>query len=544
MKSPGRGAIDILEEAVHLLRRAPIDVHLLWAVGALPYGLGIVWFTAEMSWSSFAAERLIEASLGLALLFAWKQIWEAVFCARVQAILTGAVEPWSRPRILRLAAVQMAIQPWSLLVIPIAGLLIVPFATTIAFFRNVSVYAGSGSVHAVRLAREQCVVETKQNWMLHALLGLLTLLLVLNYAVTLLLIPQLGRSIFGIETTASRYPGWLLTSTGVTAVLVLVYLTLEPLLSTLYVLRCFYGQSIHTGADLRSSLRRILAGQRAAAATLAIAAVLVFLPAAASAQTSPSQAVDSPASVRPADLERSVSTVVRRSEFAWRIPRTDADAKDRPKWASWIDGIFARAGEFWDWLVEGLRRMFTSDPQTSAPGDANDVWTRTLQYSLWVLGAVFAVGAALILYKQRDDARRRAKATASAAAAPSESPNVDLNDEALTADKLPEQSWLDLAQEWIAKGDMRLALRAMHLAGLSYLNGKGLVTVQRWKTGLEYCTELERRSRSMPAVAPVFVRNVRVFEASWYGRHEVNPDSLQEFAKGLEQMRSHASNRP
>jgi hypothetical protein len=542
VKGSARGAIDNLEEAVHLLRRAPVHVHLLWAAGALPYGLCIVWFTAEMSWSSFAAERLVEASLGLALLFAWKQIWEAVFCASVQSMLTGSVEPWSRGRVLRLAAVQLAIQPWSLLAIPIAALLTVPFATTIAFFRNVSVYAGSGSVHAVRLAREQCVVETKQNWMLQALLGLLTLLLILNYAITLLILPQLGRSIFGLETTASRYPMWLLTSTGVTAVLVLVYLTLEPLLSTLYVLRCFYGQSIHTGADLRSSLRRILAGQRAAAATLVLAIVLLFLPATASGQSSPSRTSES-AALRPADLERSVSTVVRRSEFAWRIPRTDADAKDRPKWASWLDGVFERAGEFWDWLIEGLRRMFTSDPQTSAPGDANDVWTRTLKYSLWVLGAVFAVGAALILYKQRDAARRRANETAAAAGAPSESLNLDLNDEALTADKLPEESWLDLAQEWIAKGDMRLALRAMHLAGLSYLNGKGLVTVQRWKTGLEYCTELERRSRSIPAVTPVFVRNVRVFEASWYGRHEVNQDSLQEFARGLEQMRSHASNR-
>ncbi len=523
-------AMELMEEAVHLLRSAPLRVYAPVALGTLPFGLALLWFVAEMSWSPFAVEQLLGSSLLIAVAFCWKQAWEAVFCVSIHERITGAHDPWTRARILRMIAVQTAIQPLSLLALLIASATIVPFATTFAFFRNLSLYAGLGSEHAVRIARAQSIAATRQNWILQSLLLVLGFLALANYLAAAIILPQLAKSFFGLENDITRYPIWLLTSTGFSALGILVYVTLEPLVSAVYVLRCFHGQSVHTGADIRAKLRRLTAVS-IPAALLLIIGVCVTAPPLRAQQNPPS-----PAAVDARQLDRSIDNVMRRSEYKWRMPRTDADEKNRPGWANWFDRVFARLGEFWDWMVEGVRRLFEQDSSgASKSGDA-DPWAATLRYSLWILGAIFAAGAALLLYRQRKARAAGAEVTAQPA-----TPHVDLRDESVTADKLPENSWLDLAQQWIDKGDLRLALRAMHLAGLSYLNGRRLVTVQRWKTGMEYAEEVRRRGRSSPALGGAFQRNTRIFEAGWYGRHEVKREVLDEFARGLEEVRQHAS---
>jgi hypothetical protein len=521
--------VDLIEEAVHLLRSAPLRFFAPYLAGAVPFSLGLLWFCAEMTWSSFASERLVDESLLVALLFLWKQVWEAVFCAAIHERIVGATESWTRQRVFRLVTTQLAVQPWSLIVLPVSLLTMLPFAWAIAFFRNLSLYAGSGSMHAVRLAREQAARWPRSNWILQAFLALLGLILLFNYFSAMVLIPQLGKSIFGLENALTRYPLWMLNSTGFVAVSLLVYLTLDPILCAVYVLRCFYGQSIHSGADLRARFRQITA-------KLALAVLLLLGP----AGSHPAIAQTATAHATPAldakQVDRSIQSVMRRREYTWRMPKVEDPAR-RPEWASWIDRAFARIGEYWDWFWEGIRRMFTSDGSGGAKSDGPiGVWDWALRYSLWILGAIFAVATAVLLYRHRN-AQKRSGEVAAAAAAPVA---VDLRDEALTADKLPESSWLSLAQDWIDKGDLRLALRAMHLAGLSYLNGRSLVTVQRWKSGMDYSAELARRARSMPRVSQAFRENLRIFEAGWYGRHVVDRDALEAFSRGLDEMRSHA----
>lgn len=518
-------AMELLEEAVHLLRAAPLRLYAPVAIGALPFGLALLWFVAEMSWSPFAVDQLLGSSLLIAAAFCWKQVWEAVFCVSIHERITGAHDPWTRARVVRMIAVQTAIQPLSLLALLIASITLVPFATAFAFFRNLSLYAGLGSEHAVRIARAQSIAASRQNWILQSLLLVLGFLALANFLAAALILPQLAKSFFGLENDITRYPIWLLTSTGFSALGILVYVTMEPLVSTVYVLRCFHGQSVHTGADIRAKLRRLTAAS--------IPALLLMIGVCAAA---PQLRAQQNTVVDARQLDRSIDNVMRRSEYKWRMPRTDADEKNRPGWANWFDRVFARLGEFWDWMVEGVRRLLEQDSGGARKSGDADPWAATLRYSLWILGAIFAAGAALLLYRQRKVRASRAEVTAHPAM-----PHVDLRDESLTADKLPENSWLELAQQWIDQGDLRLALRAMHLAGLSYLNGRRLVTVQRWKTGMEYAGEVRRRARSSPALGGAFQRNTRIFEAGWYGRHEVNREVLDEFARGLEEVRQHAS---
>ena len=97
---------------------------------------------------------------------------------------------------------------------------------------------------------------------------------------------------------------------------------------------------------------------------------------------------------------------------------------------------------------------------------------------------------------------------------------------------------MKLADEWLAKGDCRMALRALYLAGLKYLGERGLVSIQRWKSGLDYRRELERRARSNPQVAPAFAVNLGAFERGWYGRHPVDRGMVESFAERLNEIRS------
>lgn len=526
-----RGAVQIFEEAVHLLRGAPLLFFAPCLIGSLPFALCVLWFAAEMSWSGYAAQELLGVSLLTALLYVWKQIWEAVFCLRLHERLSGTHRTITAMDIVRLALRQAAVQPLALLALPLASALLAPLPTAFAFFRNYSLYAALGIRHPGREALQQASQWSRQNYILHIFLFLLSLLLFLNYGVAALVLPSLARSFFGIDTTLTRYGMWLFSWTGVTAIGVLVYVTVEPVCCAIYVLRCFYSQSLSTGADLRSKLRRAMA-------TAALLLVLAFGmratadPVVAYAQTRSAAAVDGKA------LDQSVGKVLQRREFSWRMPRHEAGPADRPAWAKWLDGVVRSAGQFLEWFMEGLRKMFEDDlqnlPGKTAPASP---YARMLQYSLWALGILFAIGTALLLYRQHR-ARRTVVAKPAAAAGTAA---IDLRDESITADKLPEESWMALAKEWIDKGDLRLALRAMHLAGLSYLNGRNLITVRRWKSGLEYSAEVARRARTAPELGPAFRRNMRVFEAGWFGRHPVTTETLQELSRGLDEMRAHAN---
>ncbi len=85
----GKGAIEILEEAVHLLRMAPASLLAVYYVGSLPFVLGLLYFWADMSRSAFAARHCVEASLALAFLYLWMKSWQAVFASRLKARLAG-----------------------------------------------------------------------------------------------------------------------------------------------------------------------------------------------------------------------------------------------------------------------------------------------------------------------------------------------------------------------------------------------------------------------------------------------------------------------
>jgi len=155
---------------------------------------------------------------------------------------------------------------------------------------------------------------------------------------------------------------------------------------------------------------------------------------------------------------------------------------------------------------------------------------------LWTLVAVVASVLAIIIYRAWRGRRKSPPVIASEAVLPV----PDLADENVGADQLPEEGWTKLARELLARGELRLAMRAFYLASLSHLAARNLISIARFKSNREYERELRRRGHSFPDLLSLFGQNISVFEAVWYGMHQVNADSVNQFALNVERIKTGA----
>src|SRR2546421_10013224 len=88
-KSSGKGAIELIEEAVHVLRQAPLSTLAAYYIGTLPFVIGLLYFWAEMSRSPFAYQHLAGESLALAAPFLWMKVWQGRFARSLWAQIGG-----------------------------------------------------------------------------------------------------------------------------------------------------------------------------------------------------------------------------------------------------------------------------------------------------------------------------------------------------------------------------------------------------------------------------------------------------------------------
>src|SRR5688500_15304135 len=110
----GRGTIDLVEEAIHLLRNAPSEAWMAYVLGTLPFVLGLLYYWTDMSKSPFAAKHVAGSAFGMSLLYIWMKSWQSVFAARLHAHIGGAAPPkFAAARIRKLVLSQLALQPYS-----------------------------------------------------------------------------------------------------------------------------------------------------------------------------------------------------------------------------------------------------------------------------------------------------------------------------------------------------------------------------------------------------------------------------------------------
>jgi len=585
----GKSAVDILEEATHLLR-ANTSLLAPYYFGSLPFILGLLYFWTDMSTGADAWRHCSEASWGLTLLFIWMKTWQGLYARRLLERIRGeASSGWGLRRMMRAAAIQTAIQPWGLLILPIAFIIMLPFPQAFAFFQNASLIGSGdeGNLRAVvQKSWRQASLWPMQNtlilWLTSPfLLGVaaffvfvlvpvsssfnpgasvsfllivaalaviplcpLGIVTALNIGMAVLLLPWLLKILFDIETIFSMSRIHIMNNTFFAVVCSLTYLCLDPLMKASYCLRCFYGESLRTGEDLKVALRSC--ARPGPVVALLLVVFLAFGPFdKALAKSNKTAIPGGDASVSPQQLDSAIESVIHYPEYSWRLPRERPPdiAGRHTALYDFLDSIIGILRTGWNYVKDGLAkawnfikdilsRIIPSLPKLEKP-DAH--WT-SFSRALIIIPLV-CIMALLVFLAWRAWKDRRPPTVATDVAV---KPVPDITREDLDATALPEEDWLNLAGELMGKGELRLALRAVYLATLACLARQELITIAKYKSDREYELELRRRSHTQPQLAGVFAENRALFESAWYGLHEVTPGIMDRFLRNQERIIGHA----
>jgi hypothetical protein len=549
-----KDSLELIEEAIHLLRLAPLSHLTIYYTGTLPFVLAALYFWGDMSRSPFAGQHLIGGALTLACLFVSMKICQAVFSRQMRCLVSGESAPLSAARLWRIFLTQAALQPTELFLLPLTLVpALLPFPWVFAFYQNLGVLDDGETLDVrplIKKASSQAVLWPLENHFTLAIMSAFGFFTCLNLMTACFVLPGLVKMLFGIETVFTRSGLGLLNTTFLAAAFGLTYLCIDPILKTIYALRCFYGESQRSGADLKAELRQVPMG-RSIPVLLSIV-TLIFglgrtnlfaeeLPPSNAIAPHPSVPLDSQAvasSVPAAELDRTIQQVIQQPKYAWREPRKQILEEGNQE-----KGFFRRIWErikpflisclktLAGWLDRLFRWLFGR--QRTQASDAAYRLSVFLHVLLYTLIAAAAAGLIWLLYQVWNTHRQQPGTISSEPL----QPMPDLSDENLGADQLPEESWLKLARKLLANGELRLALRAFYLASLAQLAGNNLIHLARFKSNHDYERELRRRAHALPGLLAAFAENLSVFDRIWYGMYEINPDIVSQFAENVERMR-------
>jgi len=521
-----RPALEVLEEAVHLLRGPGLFLLAPYAIGTVPFVVALLYFWSEMAFSAFARDQAMSASLSVAAAFIWMNCWQTVFTSQVRSRIASSQQSSLTPaRMLRLVVIQSIVQPTSLLVLPAAAIVGIPFAWAYAFYQNVTCL-GDGQTASVREvvshARRQCMWQAKQSWIIIGIAIVLGLFTVVNIGTAIATIAQLLNSLFGIETALSRSPMSMINSTFFAAIFAATYLLLDPVLKTAYTLRCFYGDSVTSGEDLRSDLRAI--------APAAVLIALFLIPLAVHSE---------PAAPLPAkQLDSVMDRVIHQPEYSWRLPRQPSPASNKSTLVRFAERVVSGLETFAKLCVRAVAtfirwlREFFEDPADPSGSGGRHPNSARIRWLLILLSAVILAAIIVFLLRAWERSKPTVTLTGDAVAIP-----LDIADESVSAAQLPEDECTRLAQQLLAQGNVRLAIRAMFLAVLAGLGRRGLITLAQFKTNHEYEVELHRRARSVTTLVPAFTESVQIYERTWYGQHTPDESSIERLRTYLQELK-------
>jgi hypothetical protein len=514
-------ALDLLEEALHALRSAPLSTLVCHSIGSIPFALGLLIFWNDMTQPRTPDATCAVEALLLALLVLWMNCWRAVFAGRLDRQLGGRPElPWTRQRFWRLVSSQAFFAGTRPPAIALAAGIVLPLPWMAAFYRSAAVLADRDDLDLSQLmakVRKLAGLDQRQGWGILLLLAVLYLILLLNVALLLAILPQLVRILTGYESIFSRGAAYYVNNPLFwLAALSLAWIAFDPFVQAVYCVRCFHLESRGTGEDLRARLRMV----RIAAAGLIVLAATQSLP----------------AQVTPANLDQSIRRTLQSPEYDWRLAPPAAKRTGNVPWlvavtdrlADTVQQGLRSAGNAIDRLLDWLREKFSSSSKTdsaSPPGLA-------LHWSVYVLIAALLALVAVVVWRLRRPKTKPARTLASGGV------TVTLQDENLLADRLPEEEWIALAEDCARASDYRAALRALYLANLAWLGRREWISIHPGKTNREYELEVRRRAREFPEARALFAVNIASFERAWYGRHSVTAEDTGAFRERLEQIKA------
>lgn len=549
-KQTGKNALTLAEEAIHLLRSSSLKPLFFYYLGTLPFILGLLFFISDMSQNTYAQNHCAAAALLLALLFIWMKCGQALFALQIKAALLHTPPPaLTMGDYLHLICLQTIIQPTGFFALPLALLITLPFGWVFAFYQNITVAAFNPDrrlMTSCTNALEQAKRWPAQN---HYLLGIFSafgFIVFLNLGVTIYVLPYILKRFVGIETLFTLSGVSVFNTTFFTVVIGITYLCLDPLIKTVYALRCFYGLSVTSGDDLKADLKAAWSHQTARALVtvilLFIFAVAIASPAEARSVAAASESHNpAPAErvITPEHLDQALASVLVQPAFTWRMARKNISApRPMPK----IISPFRKA---FSWVKTQLKKLLKPiidfikkllDTKTSprhTPSEApRTKWMTAIQALLFVLLCLTMCTLGVYLYRIWQN-RRKGHILATPQVMPAA---PDLSADEIDAGDFPGEKWLALAKDLISQGDFRLGLRALYLATLAHLAERKMITIARYKSNRDYEEELKRRAHENKEMLHLFSHNVRFFDKTWYGRYHVNHDDLQLFSANFDRI--------
>lgn len=555
MKRGESPALRILEEAFHLVRSADLGEFWLYAMGMVPWSVGLLYFLADMSRSSLASRDAAISALGLTLLWLWMRYAEARFCEGLWARLNpGGLPAMTRADRFRSLAAMWLLQAFRLPLLACGLFFAVPLGWVIAFLRNIPAMAltREPASHPLRDLALRCLRNSHDQWAQNHVILLVfffvTVFTWLNLIATCILVPMLVKAVFGIESVFTLSPEASLgNSTFIFGSFLLTQLVLGPLWHATYVLRCFYAESRTSGADLLSRLascrakREVEDGrERGSLGRVAIAMIgLVWLTGALPA-TAGESASAGPEITAPEALQSAIEETLEEKKYQWRLSRRDLDEAGSEE-KSWLalrleemtESLKKSFGSVKEWIERKLKELFerrSPAPARKTDGDFLKSLGSALSIGLVVVAIGLLVWLAWLIYRRTRGREKDEVSVESGGMA------VDLASEDIVASQLHEDEWLRLAREQIERGDERLAIRALFLATLAHLGEKGLLRIVRSKSNRDYRRELERRARTRPDLLGAFEENTLLYERGWYGMHEIGPVKLEAYLKNHERI--------
>jgi hypothetical protein len=254
-----------------------------------------------------------------------------------------------------------------------------------------------------------------------------------NLIILAILLPTLLKTLLDIESAASRDSGALLNSTLTAACFAVTYLCIDPIVKTVYVLRCYYGAARTSGEDLKVSIKQFSLAARTTAGLFVLGAILTF-PIAARAQSDEPRTAPVESRVSQSEVNRHIEEVLKQSKYNWR-KSTEANDIDMQEGVVFrfmrkvFETIRNWIRELRDWIRDFLRRLFSSREQRNDGSQFQWVTSSLLLYVL--LGVAVIALATYLVYLQR---RKRAMA-------PTQLDKLtvplDIADESVRADQLP-----------------------------------------------------------------------------------------------------------
>ena len=561
-------ALELVECAFVVVRRAGLNGLTLYFVGTAPFVLALLYFWSDMANDAFAYQRVALESFVLAVLFFWMKTWQSVYAGRLREVVTAAAaSPLTPSRWLRIAMRQGITHATAFVVLPIALVALAPFGYAYAFYQNATIQE-EGSEQSLRAfwadAWRHARVWPMQNhllmWLISPIVLLFTagvfflvlpvmqyaapewtetllriyatvliiillplsplgMIVALNIAAALSFLPEMLRMLGGIETAFTVNASGMVSPTFFVLVCGLTYLCLDPFLKAAYVLRCFQRDSREDGQDLRIRLRTT-ASLVSRGLILVLLASLFAMGAGAHAQDIPETAA--------AELDTALDRVLEGRDYAWRAPRERPEAEGAL--GTFLQGLSEGTAEMWRWVrgavddfFDWIGDRFFGGGQRSS--DDSGVNRTTLQFIMYAL-VVILIGLLAVLAWR---AWRSQRAVQTIVGEVVVTPPPDLEDESTSADALPEDGWVQLGRELLEQGDYRLAMRAFFLAKLAAIARRDLIRIARHKSNRDYARELARIAHAEEDLVGTFGASVRTFERVWYGMHEITREGVEHF---------------